>query len=46
MIKVLILGGLIATFSLIVSYESNLYEYYPSLELRAIDYPYAPYSSP
>ena len=44
--KVLILGGLITSFFLMMSYESNLYEYYPSLELRAIDYPYAPYSSP
>ena len=40
MIKIIILGGLIATFSLIIGYESNLHEYYPSLELRAIDYPY------
>ena len=46
MIKVLILGGLIATFSLIIGYETNLFDYYPPLELRSIDYPYAPYSSP
>ena len=40
MMKILILGGLITSLFLMMGYESNLYEYYPSLELRAIDYPY------
>ena len=42
MIKVLILGTLMVPFFLIIGYESNLYDYYPPLELRSIDYLYDP----
>jgi hypothetical protein len=42
MIKIIVLGALISTLSLIVQYETNLFDYYPPLELRSIDYPYAP----